>query len=215
MIKKSDFTPARLLVAFARFASAMLSPLLMPTYGVFIVLWASVLCYLPTGTRMAVLAVILGITCILPMVFITVLHNLGYVKDRNLTVPKERLVPYIFAVLCYFGAAEYLLHIHSPKWVVMFIVGGIVSCVICLLVNLRWKISAHMAGIGGILALIYQIHIQGLGALNTFWLLCGTIFLCGILGTSRLVLRQHNIMQVFAGFCVGFASVSTLISLFG
>ena len=55
--------------ALARFFSTILSPLLMPTYGIFLVLWVSILCYLPTGTRLVVLLVVFGITCILPMIF--------------------------------------------------------------------------------------------------------------------------------------------------
>ncbi len=215
MIKTSDLTGSRLLIAAARFFSTVLSPLLMPTYGVFLILWTSVLCYLPTGTRMAVLAVILGITCILPMVFITVLHNVGFIKDKRLIQRSERLIPYIFGVLCYVGATFYMIHIHSPQWVVMFFAGGTLSCLITLVVNQRWKISAHMTGIGGIVALIYQIHIQGLGALNTFWLLCATIMLCGVLGTSRLVLHRHTLWQVLAGFVSGFTCVFLAISLFG
>ncbi len=205
----------RLLIAAARAFSTILSPLLMPTYGVLLILWTSVLCYLPTGTRMAVLAVILGITCILPMVFITVLHNVGFIKDKRLVKQNERLVPYCFGALCYVGATFYMIHIHSPQWVVMFMIGSTVACVITLLVNQKWKISAHMTGIGGIVALIYQIHIQGLGALNTFWLLCVTILLSGILGTSRLILHRHTLWQVLAGFASGFMCVFLSIALFG
>ncbi|MBR1544189.1 MAG: hypothetical protein IJ626_04775 [Muribaculaceae bacterium] len=215
MMKTSDLTMNRVLIAAARAFSTVLSPLLMPTYGVLLILWTSVLCYLPTGTRMAVLAVILGITCILPMVFITVLHNLGFIKDKRLIQQTERLVPYCFGILCYVGAAFYMIHIHSPQWVVMFMVGGTVACIITMLVNLKWKISAHLTGIGGIVALIYQIHIQGLGALNTFWLLCVTILLSGILGTSRLVLHRHTLWQVLAGFASGFLCVFFAIALFG
>ena len=61
---------------FARIFSTVLSPLLMPTMGIFIALWATVLCYIPAGTRLVVMLVVFGITCIMPMVAIAVLHNL-------------------------------------------------------------------------------------------------------------------------------------------
>lgn len=70
--------------AIARLFSTLLSPLLMPTYGIFLVLWVSILCYLPTGTRMVVLLVVFGITCILPMTVIAVLHNLKVIEDKRL-----------------------------------------------------------------------------------------------------------------------------------
>ena len=67
--------------AIARFFSSILSPLLMPTYGIFLVLWVSILCYLPLGTRMVVLLVVFGITCILPMIVIAVLHNIKFIEE--------------------------------------------------------------------------------------------------------------------------------------
>ena len=48
--------------AIARLFSTLLSPLLMPTYDIFLVLWVSILCYLPTGTRMVVLLVVFAVS---------------------------------------------------------------------------------------------------------------------------------------------------------
>ena len=41
------FTANKFTAGLANFLSTALSPLLMPTYGVFMVLWVSVLCLLP------------------------------------------------------------------------------------------------------------------------------------------------------------------------
>ena len=51
----SSFTFNKFITGLARFLSAAMSPLLMPTYGVFLVLWTSILCLLPTGTRVTVI----------------------------------------------------------------------------------------------------------------------------------------------------------------
>ncbi|MBR6284075.1 MAG: hypothetical protein IKR25_07255 [Muribaculaceae bacterium] len=187
----------------------------MPSYGVMLVLWTSVMCLLPMGTRIAVLMMVFGITCVLPVLCIGLLHHFGIISDKLLDKQHERLYPYAFAVLCYLGATSYLHHIHAPQWFIMFMVGGCVACFISLVVNLFWKISAHMAGIGGIVALLYQIHVQGLSAFNLFWLLCFTILLAGMLGTSRLALKRHTLLQVLFGFANGYASVTLMMKLFG
>ena len=62
------FTVNKFLATLAEGLSNVLSPLLMPTYGVFIVFWVSVLCLLPYGTRVSVLLMCMGITCILPLI---------------------------------------------------------------------------------------------------------------------------------------------------
>ena len=46
----NKYTTNRLIAGMANFLSTALTPLLMPTYGVFLVFWVSVLCLLPYGT---------------------------------------------------------------------------------------------------------------------------------------------------------------------
>ncbi len=187
----------------------------MPAYGTFIVLWSSFLSSNPTGDRMLILIVVFGITCIFPMFFISGLQHFKIIKDKRLDNRKERLFPYIFTLLCYIGACLYLNNVHAPMWFIMFTGGGGLACLISLIVNLWWKISAHMAGIGGIVALIYTLHVQMLGAFNLIWLLNFTILLAGLLGTSRIVLRRHDILQVLAGAGNGYLCVKLMMTLFG
>ena len=125
--------------AFARFFSTVMSPLLMPSYGVFLALWVSVMCYLPLGTRLMVTVVVFGITCILPMVFIALLHNAKIITDKRLVNPKERWLPYIFALACYVGAAFYLRHVHSPSWLEAFMWGGVAAVTVSAVVNICGK----------------------------------------------------------------------------
>ncbi len=206
---------AKIITGIARFLSTALTPLLAGTYGTLLVLWTSVLCLLPYGTRVMTLVTVMGITCILPLMIIGGLHHFKYIHDRRLNDRNERLVPYVAAVACYVAAVFYLQHIHSPQWFVMFMAGSAVAVALDALINVAWKISAHLTGLGGMVALIYQIHVQGLSAFNLFYLLCGTIVLAGLVGTSRLVLKCHTVMQVLAGFALGYVCVTLAMKLFG
>lgn len=154
------YTVNKLIADAANLLSTVLSPLMMPTYGVFLVMWASVLCLLPYGTRVSVLLVCMGITCILPLIFLSVLRHFKLVKDLHVEIREQRFIPYLFTALCYAVAAYYLYYCHSPQWFTMFMVGSALTVLLMALINLKWKISAHMAGIGGVIALIYQIHVQ-------------------------------------------------------
>lgn len=208
-------TVNRMIAGVANFLSTVLSPLLMPTYGVFLVLWVSVLCLLPYGTRVAVLLICMGITCILPLIFLSVLRHFKLVKNLHVDIREQRLIPYLFTVLCYAVAAYYLYYCHSPQWFVMFMVGSAITVLLMALINLKWKISAHMAGIGGIVALVYQLHVQGLSAFDLLWLLCFTVIVAGALGSARLALRRHTLWQVLAGVVVGFLCVSLTMRFLG
>ena len=205
----------RFIAGAANALSNALSPMMMPTYGVFLTLWVSVLCLLSYGTRVTVLLMCMGITCILPLIFLSVLHHFKLVKDFQVSQRKERLIPYLFTALCYAVAAYYLFYRHSPQWFVMFMVGSAVTVLVVAIINLKWKISAHMAGIGGIIALVYQIHVQGLSAFYLLWLICILIMVAGLLGSARLTLQRHNLWQVLAGVVVGFLCVSLTMRFFG
>lgn len=209
------FTVNRIIAGVANFLSTVLTPLLMPTYGVFLVLWVSVLCLLPYGTRVVVLLICMGITCILPLIFLSVLRHFKLVKDLHVNQREQRFIPYLFTTLCYAVAAYYLYYCHSPQWFVMFMVGSALTVLLMALISLKWKISAHMAGIGGIVALVYQLHVQGLNAFDLMWLLCLTIIVAGALGSARLALRRHDLWQVLAGVVVGFLTVSLTMRILG
>ena len=209
------YTVNKLIADAANLLSTVLSPLMMPTYGVFLVMWASVLCLLPYGTRVSVLLVCMGITCILPLIFLSVLRHFKLVKDLHVEIREQRFIPFLFTALCYAVAAYYLYYCHSPQWFTMFMVGSALTVLLMALINLKWKISAHMAGIGGVIALIYQIHVQGLSAFDLFWLLCYIIILAGLLGSARLVRKRHDMWQVLAGVIVGFLCVSLTMKYFG
>lgn len=211
----NKFTINRFIAGVANFLTTVLSPLLMPTYGVFLALWVSVLCLLPYGTRVSVLLMCMGITCILPLIFLSVLRHFKLVKDLHVEVREQRLIPYLFTAFCYLIAAYFLYYRHSPQWFIMFMVGSALTVLVMAAINLKWKISAHMAGIGGIIALIYQIHVMGLSAFDLFWVLSFFIILAGMLGSARLALKRHDIWQVLAGVVVGFLCVSLTIRFLG
>lgn len=215
-MKANDVKYGRIMVGLSRFASAMLSPLLVPTYGVLIALWCSYLSAYDMGLRVTVLLVVGGITCVLPMFFITTLHHFKLITDKNLVDRKERLLPFIFALVCYVAAAFYLYtRVHAPMWMVMFCVGGAFAVTISAVVNLWWKISAHMAGMAGIVALIYNMHVLVTEAFNLVWVLMVAVLLCGMLGSARIILGRHTLGQVLAGALNGFLCVTLLMQLFG
>ena len=72
-----------------------------------------------------------------------------------------------------------------------------------------------MAGIGGVIALVYQIHVQGLSAFDLIWILCILFILAGALGSARLIYRRHDVYQVLAGVVVGFLCVGLTMKFFG
>jgi hypothetical protein len=81
-----------------------------------------------------------------------------------------------------------------------------------LLITLKWKISAHMVGLGGIVGLIVSIDIFLHS--NVLLYLILFLFLSGIAGTSRLLLNCHSPAQIYSGFWLGFMIMIATIIIF-
>ncbi len=194
----------------ARLFSWILSPILMPTYAMILCLWVTALCILPLSLRWTVVGTVFLLTCLVPALAIMLMYWMGIISAPGLNNRTERYIPYAITLLCYLGSAYYMYRIHAPMWMIMFMVGGAGAALLSCIVNIWWKISAHSAAIGGLLALCFRIASDGLYVHPILpWLFVVTV-LCGVLGTSRLLLKCHTFWQVVAGTANGFLWVYLL-----
>ncbi len=189
------------------FFSILLTPLLMPTYGMIVALWMSNLLVLTLPAKLTVILVVFALTCILPALLFLLLKFLKVISSTELNNRKERLLPYIITIVCYVATAMYLFSINAPQWLWMFMFGGGCAALISMIVNFKWKISAHMAGIGGFIALVCRINADGDGIFELLPVICAAIFIAGVLGTSRIAMERHTFWQVVAGAANGFICV--------
>lgn len=195
--------------AIARFFSIVFSPFFIPTYGVYIGLFCTLMALAPIAARIYVTLIICGITCIVPALAIYFLHKLNFVTDWNISKQRERFIPYIIAVLSYLAAAFCLYRANAPLWLRLYMIGGVVAVVILIIINQWWKISAHMTAIGGLMALCFRILNLNIATsgLCMSWVTLSVIMIAGILGSSRLYLGRHSLGQVLAGTACGFLCV--------
>ncbi len=202
-----------MLEKISRFVSALFSPLLVPTYGMILALWTTMLCYVPLQSRLIVIVITAIFTYLLPLLAILSLIKIGHVSGFSLTNRKERLYPYIIVLLCYLGCAFYLSQSQAPEWIIMFMMGAAVAALISCVVNIWWKISIHSAAIAGIVALLVYIAIEEMNVSNIFPIIACSVLIWGIVGTSRLILKRHTFWQVIAGGINGFLCVYLLSTL--
>ena len=190
---------------FAKFISFVFHPLLMPTYG-FILIFCTKN-YIATFVRYEIKLIIIGITFfftfVLPAINAFVLLKMGRIKSLEMESQQERLIPYGSAVL-YYAALLYLFH-NSNNFLTIFktvILGAACSIVLTLIINIKWKISAHMIGVGGVggalLGIMYRLRVD---MEFVFFMI---ILAAGFIGYARLRLNAHTPAQVYAGFLLGF-----------
>lgn len=194
----------KIIQILARALSWIFSPLLLPVYGVALSFIFTAYSFMPLSVMLTVIGATLLITCVVPAVSILCMYALGYVSDPGLNRRSERLVPYIVALVCYMAEVYYLDTVGAPRWMCMFMVAAACIVVVSAIVNLRWKISGHMAGIGGLTALMFRFMVSGIGDIDMLPYVAGSVLLCGMLGSSRIVLGCHTLGQVAAGCLNGF-----------
>jgi membrane-associated phospholipid phosphatase len=91
---------------------------------------------------------------------------------------------------------------HTPYFMRSIVVCALIIQIVCALVNVWWKISTHTAAIGGVAGALFIF--SEVFRFNPTWWFCLVLILAGILGSSRMILRQHTLSQVVVGFLVGF-----------
>lgn len=190
--------------------SAVFSPLLVPTYAYAIAMWTTRLSIIPERTRLMSSLIVFGITAIIPFAVILFMIRKGLASGPALESRSDRPIPYSVTIICYLFTAFCLWLL--PHWIPMFFVAAAIAAFLGVIINIKWKISAHATSMGGLCAAIVYI-----GATSQFtvvflpWL-CGIILISGAVCSARLFLRRHTPAQVYAGWCLGF--IVTSICLF-
>ena len=103
--------------------SLLFSPLLVPTYGMMLASFLSVLAILPHRVLWTTVAITFVITCVLPLTVILALYKSGMVKDPGLNERGERFIPYGVAMLCYLGCAFFSVSCSRPCMAVAVLCG--------------------------------------------------------------------------------------------
>lgn len=191
----------------SRLLSWIFSPLFSPTYAVIIIFIISQLAVLPMSVKISSVVATFITTCVVPAGVIMALYLMGYVSDPGLNKRDERTLPYLISVLCYIACIIFFYRANAPEWMLLFMAGATVACIINIVVNRWWKISAHAAGVAGIVALIVRIAVDNLAVVDTFWWMTGSILVTGAVMTARVYMQRHTLWQVVAGAFNGFVCV--------
>jgi membrane-associated phospholipid phosphatase len=188
---------------FPKLISCFFHPLLLPTFGLFLVFHISELgLWSPAfNTRLALYSLTFSLTFVLPLLSILFLYKIKYIPSLELHTREERKLPYLTAAFFYFCQSYLMMHLEVPALIKASMLGATVLIVSTTIVNLFWKISAHMVGIGGLCGMI--IAISSRLQVNLHYLLMGLFILSGLIAFSRLKLNEHTPGQVYGGFLLG------------
>lgn len=179
----------------------MFTPFYLPVVGLASLLLFSYLGMLPWTYKFFLLAMVCIFTILLPTALIRLYRRYQGWSLLELGSKERRMVPYIISILCYL-CCYYIMDItHVPHFMGSILIAALVIQIVCAMVNLKIKVSTHTAAIGGVAGALAAFAM--IFRFNPVWWLCVVILLAGVVGTSRMVLRQHSLHQVVLGFLLG------------
>lgn len=181
--------------------SIVFTPFYLPIVGLTALFIFSYLSIMPLSYKLKLLLLVYLFTILIPTVLIRIYRIYQGRTRLDIGQKEQRMVPYLISIICYF-ACYYLMELfHIPHIISIILLIALFIQILCAIINVWWKISTHTAAIGGVAGAIVAFSL--IFAFNPVWWFSLVIILAGMVGTSRIILRQHTLSQVVAGFCVG------------
>lgn len=199
----------------ANLLSYVLHPLLMPTY-LFTILYFLAPTSVGADTlnikfKLFALTIIFVYTFVFPSISIYWFYKRGLIESMKMENLNDRKFPFFLTACIYFILGYFLYSKNIFLYPSAYIIWAIALVILLVaIISLRWQISAHAAGIGGVIG-IMAITLLRLGEDALYTPLIGTIILAGYLLSARLQLNAHTPAQVGAGVFLGF--VVSVISM--
>ena len=201
MVEEQHIVADRSLIRTARVISAIFTPFSIPFLAFLILFLFSYLRIMPIQYKLIVLGVVYCFTILMPTLTIFLFRKINGFSPEDLGERKRRFMPFLLTITSYVFCLVMMHRLNIPWYMTGIILAALIMMVICIVVNLKWKLSEHMAGVGAIVGGL--VSFSALFGYNPVWWLCLFILIAGVLGTARIILQHHTLGEVLVGFAVG------------
>lgn len=189
------------MILISRIISYLFHPIFMPLYGAILMVGIPGESRIYNSLNIISLSEFILLSLIIPIGSILIMKHYHFISALSIPNKEERFYPYLIT-LCSYILLFFLFKNTTPLNHIILAIG---SCILCVwLINIFWKISAHMAGMGGLIG-IYCFFIGHNNLVNSSLLVL--ILLSVLIGYCRYVLKCHSLMQLCAGFILGLANI--------
>lgn len=185
--------------------SVVFQPLLIPSLVFGLILYAvPEATSIPAEFKDRIFFLIVLSTLLIPMITIIGLRLSGTLKSLHMNEIQDRLIPFSITSVYYLLTAYFLYQKTELDPILWQTLSLITIAVIGLtVVTFFWKMSAHMTGAGGLLAVVlvlgYKFH-----TFQVLYPLILSILLVGAIGSARLFLGAHKPIEIYVGMFFGF-----------
>lgn len=190
----------------AKIISILFNPLFMPTLGLFLLFNTDTYINYAVHFKLKQFTILLValVTFIIPLLSILFLRNRGIITSMQMYASKERIIPYIITIISFIFTLYLLKQTTVIPIIFNFIIGATYAIILTFIINIKWKISAHTVGVGGLLGAFLCVATKLQTDVSIFIVALLVVF--GLVATARLILNAHTQAQIYAGFLLGIAT---------
>ncbi len=194
----------------ARIISTIFHPLLVPTYGLLILINLNTHSILMINEeyRYYIVAFVFISTFFIPTLIILIMKKIGVVYSLEMHTQKERVFPILMVAIAFYITYYFLKRVGLTGLITLFMVGSTMLVLITLLINYATKISLHLTAWAGLLGALTGFAIRF--NYNLTLIIFSLILLTGIIASARLKLNAHNPLQIYLGFVLGMLGMMSL-----
>lgn len=197
----------------AKVISFIFHPLFIPFYTILFLLNAdSYLSFMiPARGKLILSGIVFVTTVFLPLMTGYVLVRMKIVQSLFSRKKEERIFLLLNASIFYYLTYYLLKGTHASVIFNYFMLGATLLVIASLVITFFHMISLHMVAAGGLTGCLLGLAMAHPAGSVGWAILC--VFLGGITGTARLILKRENPATIYSGFLVGIAGMFLLFMI--
>ncbi|MCG6189650.1 hypothetical protein [Maribellus maritimus] len=186
----------------AKILSVVFHPVLVPTMGFLLLLNSGFyFSMISWEAKRFILLVLIFTTGVLPLLTVAIMA-LNPKFDLSMDNVRDRIVLFLFSSVFYYLGYLIMNRMKAFPVFKVFLMASVLVIILLLVISFKWKISSHMAAIGGISGALFALSFRS--GINPVLPVMAVVFVAGAVGTARMLLKKHDLWQVIAGYAVGF-----------
>lgn len=184
--------------------SYLFHPVFIPTYLTLLLLWSPIpeMEAIDPATKQKWLGIAAYLSIFFPLITLLLLKALKFVKDFHLPTQRDRIGPLMATMIFYFWVYQvFSKQFESPLPLSVLYLGAFWGIVVLFLANIFYKVSMHLAGLGGALTLLFILMLQYGGPLGFTFLLA--LIAATLTAWARYRLKAHTWLELVLGLLLG------------
>ncbi|MDR0892624.1 MAG: hypothetical protein LBN24_08415 [Mediterranea sp.] len=199
--EKEHIAADKALLRVAKLTSSVFTPFSIPFLAFLVLFLFTYLNMMPLRYKLVVLGIVYCFTILTPMITIFLFRKINGLFREDIMQRKNRYMPILLTIISNAFCLAMIRRLSVPWYMAGIILTFLLLSIACIVVNLRWKLSEHMVGMGAVIGGL--VTFCNLFGYNPVMWLCLFILVAGVLGSARIILGHHTLSEVLLGFAIG------------